>query len=627
MPSTIGEDVAVFIERLQGQEALDWEIKAARGGIPNAIWETISAFANTQGGWLILGIAERDDRSVVQGIVDPEEMVRLLHDQMRNEQKISYPICGANDISILPLAEERVVVVRVPPAVRRHRPIYTRGNPYHGTYLRRDEGDYPATRPEVDRMMREASDLAADHVILEGYTWDDLDTATFSRYRRRFQTAQPESPHNALDDGDFLAAVGGVGRERETNRQGITVAGLLMFGKEEAIRSWRGRHLIDFRLVEEDFSDQGNTRWADRLPWEGNLLGAFDAIYRRLIDGLPVPFAVADGVRIDQTHQQVAIREAFVNLLIHADYSEQAASLIIRSRDGYLFRNPGSSRVPDLDPVYGNRSDPRNPALVRMFRLVGLAEEAGSGIPRIVQAWRGLGYEVPSFDLGWSRQEFSVQLKFVHLLSQDDREWLARLGIPLSDDEQLGLVIARHDGYVDNASLRQVTGRHLMDVSRVLGGLRDRGLLRMIGAKRGARYELDETGESARSAFNPSESEIGNTEDYRESTGDSLPSSADSDAPTIEDSRQRMRRELLHLAEPIATSGRLDAGQRDDIIVSMCGLQPLSMAELSELLNREPAYVRQVLRNLVATGKLRHEYPDRPQHPSQRYLATVADER
>jgi predicted HTH transcriptional regulator len=512
-------------------------------------------------------------------------------------------------------------VVRVPPAPRRVRPIFTKGNPYNGTYVHRNEGDYPATRPEVDRMMREASDLAADQVILDGYTWDDLDRSTFSGYRRRFQTAQPDSPHVALDDDAFLSAVGGYLRERETNRSGITVAGLLMFGTDEAIRSWRGRYLIDFRVVAGDPTTQVLTQWDDRLPWEGNLLGAFDAIYRRLIDGLPVPFAVVDGVRVDQTPQHVAIREAFVNLLLHADYSEQAASLVIRSGDGYYFRNPGSSRVPDLDPAFGNRSDPRNPALVRMFRLIGLAEEARSGVPRIVQAWRGLGYESPSFDLGWGRHEFSVHLKFAHLLSDVDREWLEALGLPLTEDEQLALVMARRDGYVDNASLRQVTGRHLVDVTRVLGGLRDRELLRMIGAKRGARYELGEAVELA--SVPPSMRDLGTPSmgDYSQSIGDLPASSGDLGTPSTGDSDELTTQRLEALAAPIARSGRLDARVRDEIIVRMCELRPMSITDLSDLLHRHPDYVRHILNDLVVQGKLRHQYPDRPRHPNQRYRA------
>ncbi len=198
--------------------------------------------------------------------------------------------------------------------------------------------------------------------------------------------------------------------------------------------------------------------------------------------------------------------------------------------------------------------------------------------------------------------------------------------MPLTDDEQLGLVMARHDGYVDNSSLRQVTGRHLMDVSRVLGGLRNRGLLRMIGANRGARYELGEADELSRIEADTTAADIVSTEDYIESTEDSPLRSADSGVPSTEDSGQLTQRELELLAQPIARSGRIDASQRDEIIVQMCGLKPLSLFELSSLLSREPAYVRQVLRSLVATGKLRHEYPDRPQHPSQRYLATDTEE-
>lgn len=176
--SVIPDDVAEVIERLLGEETLDWEVKAARGGLPNAIWETISAFANTDGGWLVLGISERDDTHVIEGVADPRAMVQQIHELMRNRAKISQPVCGPGDVTIIDTGGPRLVAVRVAPASRRIRPVYTRDNPYAGTYVRRHEGDFPATRSEVDRMMREAADISADQIILQGYGLDDLDPAT-----------------------------------------------------------------------------------------------------------------------------------------------------------------------------------------------------------------------------------------------------------------------------------------------------------------------------------------------------------------------------------------------------------------------------------------------------------------
>jgi len=51
------------LERLQSKEVLDWEVKAARNNLPSSLWETVSAFANTQGGWILLGIAQHDETS------------------------------------------------------------------------------------------------------------------------------------------------------------------------------------------------------------------------------------------------------------------------------------------------------------------------------------------------------------------------------------------------------------------------------------------------------------------------------------------------------------------------------------------------------------------------------------
>ena len=69
---------------------------------------------------------------------------------------------------------------------------------------------------------------------------------------------------------------------------------------------------------------------------------------------------------MDETPAHVALREALANLLVHADYAEPQASLVTRSANGYFFRNPGSSRVPESDLLTGDRSDPRNPLLRRM---------------------------------------------------------------------------------------------------------------------------------------------------------------------------------------------------------------------------------------------------------------------
>jgi len=631
---------------------LDWEIKASRNELSSSLWETVSAFANTQGGWILLGIVQRGEDIVVEGISNAHKMMGNLHNLMRNRQKISYPVCDEKDASVLLVDDKEVIALRVPAAPRRVRPVYIGNNPYTGAYVRRHEGDYRCNKAEVDRMMRKASDVAADSTILNHYTMDDLDRDALASYRRRYQTLHSSSAWNSYDDDRFLKAIKAVRRDRDTDEEGITVAGLLLLGTSSGLRDWRTRHLIDYRLVDSDASSE--TRWSDRLAWEDNLLGAYDAIYPRLVDGLRLPFRLEGTTRVDETQMHVVLREALVNLLIHADYAETGASLISRStQGGYLFRNPGSSRVSESDLLVGDRSDPRNPILVQMFRYIGLAEEAGTGIPNIVRAWRDFGFRMPRIDVGTERYEFTLELRPVHFIEDEDRAWLQRIGNVWTEQEQLALVIARHSNGVDNLTLRRVTGQHPVDVTKVLSNLRARGFLVMNRGGRQTRYQLGpkaetnvvvqkltntlpetttsvvrgqapDVSQSPNEGKSRSEGTASNSEDSGVRSEGTASNSEDSGVRS-EGTGGDMWTELMAISRSAREKSRITPGLRDDIIVRLCTRTELSLPALSQLMNRSEAYMREALRSLIAAGRLAFLYPNQPNHPQQKYVARSID--
>jgi ATP-dependent DNA helicase RecG len=610
-----------LFERLGEQENLELEFKAAQNSLPKSIWETVSAFANTNGGWIILGIREIEDKIDVSGVSDATGLLQTFFSLSRNTQKISIAACGANDAKVEELNEnKRIVVLRIPAASRKNRPVYVGNNPYNGTYLRRNSGDYLANKQEVDQMMREASADSATSTILPNFTLEDINPETLSRYRRRYQTALPASPFNSLEDREFLKAIDGYRRNRDTGEEGLTVAGLLMFGKEASLREWRARHLIDYRLILQE-NETEDRRWDDRVAWQGNLFEAFELLYPKLIKLQAIPFRLEQGVRIDDPPSHVALREALVNLLVHADYAEPDASLIIQSPEGYSFRNPGSSRVLESDLYLGNRSDPRNPELVSMFRFIGVCDEGGTGIPKIIGAWRMLGFKIPKIDIGTERYEFSIKLRYIHLISEEDQVWLGTLGRYWDEAEQMALVIAKHDGDVDNFRLRQITSQHPADATKTLRNLKNRNYLKMIGSGHKTKYELDDSA-TYNLFFNP-------TSVNQTSIGDSYTSSNDSYTSQIDHYTNREEYisteasqvwdKLEESVSRVKDKSRMNLEEREASIIRLLKIAPLSLQELKKLTALSEPYLRSRLQMLGQKNKIIFLYPERPSHPLQKY--------
>ena len=117
------------------------EAKAAQGGLPRSIWETISAFANTEGGVIVLGAKERKDGTLeVVGLCDADRMLDDFWNAAHSPDKLSCCVMSDRDVNIESVDGKELIAIEVPRADRRLRPIYVNGNPVTGTYRRDPTG-------------------------------------------------------------------------------------------------------------------------------------------------------------------------------------------------------------------------------------------------------------------------------------------------------------------------------------------------------------------------------------------------------------------------------------------------------------------------------------------------------
>ncbi len=160
------------------------EAKKAIGGLPHSIWETYSAFANTLGGIILLGVEEYRDKTFHPvKLPDPEQLVEEFWELIQNPKKASVNILSKNNVTIEETEGKHIVAIRVPRAPRSLRPVYIDGDPIKGTYRRNGEGDYRCTPEEVRAMMRKASEASStpvpmDHRAIVIYLTEKIDATS-----------------------------------------------------------------------------------------------------------------------------------------------------------------------------------------------------------------------------------------------------------------------------------------------------------------------------------------------------------------------------------------------------------------------------------------------------------------
>ena len=386
------------------------EAKKALGGLPHSIWETYSAFANTIGGIILLGVEEHKDKSLHPvDLPDPDKLIKEFWDIINNPNKVSVNILTDKDVSVQDVEGNHIIVIRVPRADRYDKPVYLDDNPMTGSYRRNGEGDYRCTREEVQAMLRDAAVQTQDMRVLEKMGMDVLDTDTIRRYRIRMKNHRPGHVWEELEDGEFLYRLGALGRG-EDGLLHPTAAGLLMFGFEYEIVKEFPYYFLDYREQIED-----GVRWTDRITsssgeWSGNIYDFYFRVYNKIAQDIRVPFRLEGGDRIDDTPVHKALREALANCMINADYYGRQGVVIVRERNQIVLSNPGGFRIDIEAAKSGGVSDPRNAALIKMFNLVNIGERAGSGIPNIYSVWKKQGWKLPVLSESYDPDRITLSL-------------------------------------------------------------------------------------------------------------------------------------------------------------------------------------------------------------------------
>lgn len=605
-------------------EDFDLEVKLALGAngngeLPKDFWESYSAMANTQGGYILLGVREEKDRRLVAvGIPKPESVLKALWDGLNNSQKSSINLLSNNDVQIREVEGRKIIQIRVPEASRSQQPVYINGNPMIGTFRRNYEGDYRCPKETVRRMVAEQVEDARDARLLKGYDFNDLDLDSIKAYRNQFQSRQPDHPFHGCEMQEFLRNIGAWGMDREAGTSAPTLAGILMFGKLRSILDAAPNYIVDYQ---ERPQAKTEARWIDRLTtdgsWSGNLYDFYRQVIRKLYADLKVPFQLKGAERIEDTPVHIALREALVNALIHADYSGRASVLVVKRPDMFGFRNPGGLRIPLVDAKRGGLSDCRNRNLQKMFQFLGAGEQAGSGIPRIYKSWKTQHWRHPEFmeNITTDREETLLRLRMVSLLPEQTVEELGFLlgssFYALPETHRIALVTAAVEGCLTHARLLEMTQEHPHDLSAVLHDLIEKNMLESDGAGRGTYYFLPGKHPVAGASLSLDEQED-NTSAEVQHNGTEVQHNG---------TEVQHRRNLEEIASPIATAKRAKPEIVQLVIIELCKIQEMSCKEIASLLNRSEGTIQNhYLDQMCESGKLVPKYPIK-HHPKQRYTA------
>ena len=375
-----------LMELIRQGEGLHVEFKKSVKDVTKDVYDTVCSFSNRDGGHIFLGVS--DDGTIIG--VDKDRVERMKKDfvnTINNESKIYPPLYLTPE----EYESEGATVIHV--YVPSGRTVYRKAG---RIFDRNNDSDIDITN-NADMVFRLYARKQSTYFVNKVYPEIPISAVRhdlIERAKEMARAAGTEHPWVSMtDDEAVLRSCGLILEDPETNKEGITLAGILLFGTDSRIMSVLPQHKTDaiFRVVDVD-------RYDDREVVTTNLIESYDRLMEFGKKHLNDLFTL-DGIQRVSSRDAI-LREIISNLLMHRDFSSGYTSKLVIERGRMTTENANLAHGHCVLNLKTFRPYAKNPPIAKVFREIGLAEELGSGMRNSYKYTKLYSGGVPVFTEG-----------------------------------------------------------------------------------------------------------------------------------------------------------------------------------------------------------------------------------
>jgi ATP-dependent DNA helicase RecG len=457
-------------------EGLTVEFKKCRDKLSGSVFETVCSFSNRYGGHLLLGV---DDAAIPIGVnrASAVQIKKEFVTMLNNPQKVSPSLfLGFEEIEI----EDKLLLYAYIPVSSQIQSCSGR------IYDRNEDGDFDITNSAdlVAQLSIRKSSFYTEREIFPYVTENELRFELVEHARKMALSVNSDHPWKSLSPMELLKSAGLYDEDWRTGKKGFNLACILLFGKDEVIRSCAPGIETDALVRRENLD-----RYDDRLIVSTNLIDAYDQLVDFIAKHTMDRFYLIDNQRVS-VRSWIA-REVVSNILVHREYSKGFSAKIVIERNGIYAENWNrSNKYGRIDPA-GFTPEPKNPILARFFTHIGRADKLGSGVRNLYKYTKIYSGGEPELIEGDVFKTI-VPLKGIGDVNGDPNSYaIGDVNITNETQEKI-LHALRNDSTLTTAVLSIKIGISERNIKENIKTLKDKGFLERVGTNRTGHWLVKE---------------------------------------------------------------------------------------------------------------------------------------